>query len=98
MTGCGTIHIATTPEQDPWVGRTSQQLLVTYGPPNGGVMNDGQGGSVFTYSNSNTLTLQPASGNSTPPPRLTIVATKSYYVNAEGVIYATRQQEGPVNQ
>src|SRR5437764_8783857 len=40
---------ATTPQQNPWVGHTVQELFVRYGPPSG-AFDDGNGGRILTYT------------------------------------------------
>lgn len=82
LTGCASIN----KDMQAWNGRTSQQLILQWGPPARSTT-DGAGGEVLVYERWVPRTFVPYLGWIGG-----YTATRMFYVNPEGVIYNWRWQ------
>ena len=82
LTGCGSINAT----MQSWQGKPAHNLIMKWGPPTR-TITDGAGGQVLTYDYWVPRTFIPYLGWIGG-----YTATRSFYVNAEGVIYNWRWQ------
>ena len=98
LTGCAYQAKKLNAVMESWLGKSESELILAWGPPQN-TASDGNGGKVLVYSTTRQQTpqIKPALdvyGNmhQVVAPGATWEASRMFYVNSEGTIYAWRWQ------